>query len=122
MAIMKTVTIPKGVNVAKAEKGFDAAVLILENEYELKNAYIFIERTENAKGDVLATIGYKSDRNSPVIYEEIISFIVDISDDAMNEYRQKYVLMKDMDKFNGAVDVLEEGQTALYTYVSLSTL
>lgn len=81
-------------------------------EVNFQTAYLKIVSKVTTGNQVSANISIYSDINKEYTIEEFCdNFTIDISDSAINEYKQIYRQLKE-NKYMDAVDLLEDGQTA----------
>lgn len=75
-------------------------------------AYLKITNKNTTDDKVVANITIYSDNTKTYIINEYCdTFVIDISDNSINEYKQIYRQLKES-KYPNAIDVLDEGQTA----------
>lgn len=80
-------------------------------EIKFNEAYLEITNKITTKNKVIATITiFSDDKKEYKIDEYCNTFIIDISDTAINEYKQIYRQLKE-NKYMEAIDILEDGQS-----------
>lgn len=80
-------------------------------EINFDTAYLKITSKTTTENKVIANITVYSDSTKKYVLNEYCdNFIIDISDNSVNEYKQIYRQLKESD-YKDAVDLLDEGQT-----------
>ena len=87
----------------------------LENEFTkpltLTGAYIKILNVEGSKENVKLTVGiYKDSTKQSLIYTKNYSFVPNVAENSENFIKQGYEYLKTLAEYEGAIDVLEDGQ------------
>lgn len=98
--------------------GIDEGILLsngvemeITKNVSIPNAYIKIIYLQGSKEKMHITVGFYSDvEASNLIYSKHYDFLPDVNDPSENFIKQAYEYLKTLPEFEGAVDVLEEGQ------------
>lgn len=106
MALQKIIEIPAGINLTALYPNFNHCTKTILQE--LENAYIKIDNQSGNKDRVFLSIGIYNKKNGQLVMNDSFDFIPDT---ARNFIKQGYEQLKN-NKYQDAVDLLDEGQTA----------
>jgi len=113
MAFQMEFEIEAGTDIAKLQNDPSIASMILTTPKTITNGYVKVESFNSVSdSQMLANITYRVNKDDETWYKEE-SYIcpLDLSDDAKNPKKQIYEYLKTKPEFQGATDILENGQT-----------